>query len=80
MYQLLSENPWIMVIALGLMVPIIARITQYLHRVRRDELETSLKHAMLEKGMSAQDIKMVLEATAERAGTKKGTTPTEPGA
>ena len=83
MYQLLYENPWLIVIGLGVMVPIcgivFGSITNYLYRSRRDELEVSLKHAMLEKGMSAQDIKMVLEATAGRGG-KKPCSPTEPGA
>jgi len=83
MYDLLYQNPWLIVIGLGVMVPISAivfgSITNYLQRARRDELEASLKHAMLEKGMSAQDIKMVLEATAGRGGSKKQCSPTEPG-
>jgi hypothetical protein len=79
MYTLLSENPWLIVIGLGVLVPIsgivFGTVTNYLQRTHRAELEASLKHAMLERGMSAEEIKTVLEATAGRKACPKGSPP-----
>jgi hypothetical protein len=76
MYDLLMRNPWLLVIALGILVPItgivFGTVTTYLQKVRQAELDASLKHAMLERGMSAEEIKMVLEASAARRPGKRG--------
>lgn len=76
MFELFRENPWLLIVALGLLIPILGVIfgttTNYLTRVRQAELETSLKHEMLQRGMSAEEIKMVIEATPRRKG-KRGT-------
>jgi hypothetical protein len=37
----------------------------YWFEYRKAELNASLKHAMIERGMSAEEIKMVLEAPSE---------------
>ncbi len=40
-------------------------------RIRRAEMEAMLKHKMLDQGMSAEDIKKVLESgTANGCGTR----------
>jgi hypothetical protein len=55
-------------LALVILVPSLA---SYWYKLRVKEWEASLKHSMLERGMSAEEIKMVLEATA-REGTPRG--------
>ena len=75
MYEVLADNPWLIVIALGVLVPLSAIIfgtlTSYWQQVRVAEIEASLKHAMLERGMSAEEIKTVLEASATRVAKRK---------
>jgi hypothetical protein len=63
MDKLLSNDGiWIVgIMAITVGVPVIA---YYWFQYRKAELEATLKHAMIERGMSAEDIKMVLEATA----------------
>ena len=72
MMQLFSENPWLVVIVLGCLIPICAivfgTITSYLQKVRQAELDASLKHEMLQRGMSAEEIAQVVQA---RSGGKK---------
>jgi hypothetical protein len=43
-------------------------LAHYWYKVKRAEMETGLKHAMLERGMSADDIQKVLEAASNRSG------------
>jgi hypothetical protein len=72
---LLVREPWLIVIALGVLVPItgiiFGTVTHYLQSTRQAELEASLKQAMLDRGMSAEEIKMVLEATTGRKPRKR---------
>ncbi len=49
-------------IVCGLGIPFIA---QYWYKLRVKQWEMSLKHTMLEKGMSAEEIRMVVEASAK---------------
>jgi hypothetical protein len=74
MLDLLSANPWLLIVILALLIPIFGIIfgttTNYLSRVRQAELEASLKHDVLQRGMSAEEIKMVIEATPRRKGKK----------
>ncbi len=69
MYELLVKEPWLMVIVVGGIIAIactaIVFITDYLRKTHQAEIDASLKHAMLEQGMSAADIKTVLEATGD---------------
>ena len=75
MLQLLTENPWLIVIGLGVLVPVtgivFGTVTGYLQKTRQAELEASLKHAMLERGMSAEEIVMVLEASSRHQSCGK---------
>jgi hypothetical protein len=74
MLELLRENPWLIVVCMGLLIPILGVIfgttTSYLARVRQAELEAALKQDMLNRGMSAEEIRTVIEATAARKGKK----------
>jgi hypothetical protein len=49
-------------------VPAIAR---YWWRIRQSEIDASLKHEMLQRGMSAEEIQTVLSASSSEA-TRKG--------
>ena len=72
MLELLQENPWLIVVCLALLIPILGiifgTVTGYLTRVRKAEIEASLKMEMLQRGMSAAEIKMVVEATPRKRG------------
>lgn len=69
MQQLLMANPWLAVCALVAAVIVgcvaIVFVTDYLRRSHQAEIDAALKHDMLERGMSAADIKTVLEASAD---------------
>jgi hypothetical protein len=56
----------IIAIAGGLLVGLVVMIADYWHRIRKAEIAAKLKHDMLDRGMSAEEIRIVLEA-----GTKK---------
>jgi hypothetical protein len=70
MVEILKEDPWLIIPGLALLIPIFGvifgTITNYLTTVRKAELEASLKHEMLQRGMSAEEIKTVIEATSTR--------------
>ncbi len=69
MQQLLMANPWLAVCAMVAAVIVgcvaIVFITDYLRRSHQAEIDATLKHDMLERGMTAADIKTVLEASAD---------------
>jgi hypothetical protein len=71
MLELLQKNPWLIVVCLALLIPILGiifgTVTGYLSRVRKAEIEASLKMEMLQRGMSAEEIKMVIEATPRKS-------------
>jgi hypothetical protein len=77
MTELLKENPWLIIVVLALLVPIFGivfgTVTGYLARVRQAELEAGLKQDMLARGMSAEEIRTVIEASSHRKG--KGCAP-----
>lgn len=68
MLDLLRDEPWLIVVSLALLIPILGIVfsttTNYLARVREAELEANLKQDMLQRGMSAEEIRMVIEATS----------------
>jgi hypothetical protein len=45
-------------------------ITEHLRTTRQSDIEAWLKHEMLERGMSAQDIQTVLEARIDGEATR----------
>jgi hypothetical protein len=72
MLDILSHDPRLIVVCLALLIPIVGivfgTVTSYLARVRQAELEANLKRDMLERGMTAEEIRMVIEATSRREG------------
>jgi hypothetical protein len=69
MSQLLTENPWLVLCMLvaGVIVACVAIvfITDYFRKSHQAEIDASLKQDMLNRGMSAGDIKTVLEASSD---------------
>ena len=69
MLQLLTQHPWLLVcmLAAGVIVACVAIvfITDYLRKSHQSEIDASLKQDMLNRGMSAADIKTILEASAD---------------
>ena len=74
MLELLHEQPWLLVVGLGVLIPlfgiVFGTVTKYLTDVRRAELDTALKQDMVQRGMSADEIKTVIEATPYRKGKR----------
>jgi hypothetical protein len=79
MLEVFQNNPWLIVVVLAMLIPILGivfgTVTQYFSTVRRAELEAELKREMLQRGMSAAEIKMVIEATPQRKGKCGGRDP-----
>jgi hypothetical protein len=69
MLELLTENPWLLVCILlaGVIVACtaIVSIPEYLRKSQQAEIDAVLKQEMLKRGMSAADIKAVLEASTD---------------
>lgn len=72
MLEIFRDNPWLIVVVLALLIPILGvifgTITRHLTTVRLAEIEANLKQEMLQRGMSADEIKTVIEATPRRKG------------
>jgi hypothetical protein len=69
MLHLFVDNPWLALSALiaGVIVACVAIgvITNYLRQSHQADIDASLKRDMLDRGMSAVDIKTVLEARSD---------------
>ncbi len=69
MSQLFIDNPWLVVCALVAFVIVactaIVFVTDHLRKSRQSEIDAVLKHEMLDRGLSAADIKAVLEASSD---------------
>ena len=61
MLELLT-NFWFLVFAPAIVVPVTAIVASLWYKAHRDSLDASLKHEMLQRGMSADDIVKVLQA------------------
>src|ERR1043166_5292292 len=71
MMQFIYENPWIVIVGLTMMISITAILIavpfENWRKVRQAEVEASLKHTMLERGMSAEEIATVINAGTRAA-------------
>jgi hypothetical protein len=69
MLQLFIDNPWlalcVLVAAVIVACVAIVFITEHLRTSRQAEIDAALKQDMLDRGMSAADIKTVLEASSD---------------
>ena len=60
----LLHNPIFLVFAFLTLSAVVGTLANSWTKVRRAEIEAALKHDMIERGMSAEDIQKVLEASA----------------
>lgn len=69
MSQLFVLNPWLAVCGFAALVIVLCTaivfVTDYLRRSQQAEIDAALKHEMLSRGMSAADIKTILEASTD---------------
>lgn len=74
MVTLLTNNPWLVVCILAAVVIVacvaIVFITEYLRKSQQSEIDAALKQEMLSRGMSAADIKTILEASTDGEATR----------
>lgn len=61
----LWSTPWVVGGAVAVAIVAIVSITKYLRKTHQAALDAYLKQDMLNRGMSAEDIKTVLEATGD---------------
>jgi hypothetical protein len=64
-----GEMIGLVAVAGGLLVGAIAIVAHYWHEIRRNEIAGALKQDMLNRGMTAEQIRMVLDA-GEKAPEK----------
>jgi hypothetical protein len=62
--QEVLNSPYLFVLGILVITVAVPVITYYWHKTRRIEMESALKQDMLQRGMTAEDIKTVLEATS----------------
>jgi hypothetical protein len=69
MLEIIRENPWLIIPSLALLIPILGIIfgttTKAWSGVRRAEIDAALKQDMLQRGMAAEEIRTVLEASSQ---------------
>ena len=74
MLQLFVDNPWLVLCALASVVIVfcvaIVFVTDHLRTSHQAEIDATLKQDMLNRGMSAADIKTVLEASTDGEATR----------
>jgi len=74
MFQPFIDHPWLIVCLLTAIVVVacvaIVFITDYLRTSQQAEIDAALKHDMLNRGMSAAEIKAVLEANTNGEETR----------
>jgi hypothetical protein len=65
MFEWLSNSDAVFWLAIAAMF-IVPWVFYYIRAMKRDERETELKHEMIARGMSADEIEKVLKATASK--------------
>lgn len=69
MLELFAREPWLVVIVAAAAVIVgctaIVFITDYLRRTHQAELDAALKRELVARGMSAGEVKQILEATSD---------------
>lgn len=64
-------NPVFIVFASATLICTVPALAHYWWKVRRDEIDASLKQTMLEQGRSAEEIRQVLESRTDRPRTTR---------
>ena len=75
MQEILS-SPYAWLMGLVVVVPVVAivfgSLTSAWEKIRKAEIDAALKHEMIQRGMSADEIRQVLEASSKGRKSKKG--------
>ena len=67
MWETLLNNPIFLVFAFLTITGIVASLSHAWRKVKQAEIEAQLKSEMIQRGMSAEEIKKVIEASSARA-------------
>jgi hypothetical protein len=59
-------NPFVFVLGILLITVAVPVIAHYWYEMRKHEFDAGLKHDMLQRGMSAEEIRMVLDAPTKK--------------
>jgi hypothetical protein len=74
MLEFFTQYPWLIALGLVMLIPLTAILIavpfENWRKVREAETEASLKHAMLERGMSADEIATVMNSGSKSAKRK----------
>ena len=74
MPQVFVDNPWLVVCLLAAVVIVactaIVFITDHFRKSHQAEIDATLKQEMIHRGMTAADIKTVLEASSDGEATR----------
>jgi hypothetical protein len=83
MSELLLNNPWLVVCMLVALVIVACTAivfgSEFFRKARQAEIDAGLKQLMLERGMTAADIKTVLEASTDGGELRHATHPVRVG-
>ena len=67
MLELFQREPWLIVVCMALLIPILGivfgTVTNHRVQIRKAELHAGLIQEMLQRGMSAEEIRTILEAS-----------------
>ncbi len=61
------QNPYVFVLGILFLTVVVPTTWHYWCQYRRNEWDGALKHEMLPRGMSAAEIKLVLEASSGKS-------------
>jgi len=70
----LMESPGFstfLILSLATWVAIVSIVGGFWYRYKKNELEASLKHALVERGMSAEEIKTIIEASKDGSAARR---------
>jgi hypothetical protein len=65
--QDLLANPFVFVLGILVITVGVPTVTHYWCKNRKNEMDAALKQQMIERGMSAEEIQIVLESPSQKA-------------
>ena len=72
-----NVDPVFFIFAFLTITTVVSSVGYYWHKIRKAELEASLKQEMIQRGMSADEIKQVIQASTERGSRACRSDPAE---
>jgi len=70
----LMENPgfsMFLILSMPMLIALVSIIGGFWYTHKKNELEASLKHALVERGMSAEEIKTIIEASKDGSAARR---------